>query len=182
MKTDSLAKAITATRGLTTQQLQELRGHISRLLQMGPGPADRAVAHSDAPEELILIAEFCRDKGMPPVKITDMMTATQYGSFQRKVPAVRTFIAQVGDKTQQRALLRVALKQLHKDMMERRIAISYLSYLNEFHRIPGIINREFPGYAEAGFMQLIIRGEVSHVRKERSKRPVQRNGRAVKSK
>lgn len=174
MKTDSLAKAIRATKGLSSQELQDLRTHITVLLQLGPGSADRAVAHSDAPEELIVIAEFCRDKGMPPVKITDMMVSSHYDTFRSKIEPVRKYIAQVGDKTAQRALLRVALKQLHGDLVRKRYAISYVSYLDHFHRIPGIINREFPGYAQAGFMSLIIRGEISHVRKERRHRPVQR--------
>jgi hypothetical protein len=178
MKTEGLAKAIRATKGLTTQELQELKGHVSRLLQLGPGSADRAVASSNAPEELIMIAECCRDRGMPPVKVTDMMHGAQFDTFRVKLGPVRKFIARVGNKTAQRALFKLGLRLLHKDMEERRIAISYLSYLNEVHRIPGVINRAFPGYAQAGRLTLIIRGE-NHVRSKRGERGIQRDGRGA---
>ena len=152
-----LAKAVAATRGLTTNELHELRNHISVLIQLGPASADHAVAIADAPDELLAIAEFCRDIGLPPVKTTQMMHGAAYDQFRNKLGSVREYIARVGKKPQQRALLRLGIKLLHKDMSERKLAISYMSFLNEFHRLPGCINREFPGYARAGFMKMIIR-------------------------
>jgi hypothetical protein len=172
--TDSLAKAIRATSGLTSSELQELRAHISVLLQLGPGSADRAVALPDAPEELVMIAQHGRDKGGRLIPTTDLMRAKQYDTFKSKLPRVRAFIQQVGSRTAQRALFKVGLVLLERDMMQRRMAPSYMSFMNELHRIPGLINREFPGYAANGLLKLIIRREDKHVRKEQGLRPVQR--------
>lgn len=174
MKTDSLAKAIRATKGLTTQELQELRKHISALLQIGPGPADRAVASLDIPEELHWIAGHLRDEGAPPVSATRMFQATQFGTFNKKLPELRQYLARAGDRNRQRALFRLGVKLLHKDLRGQRIAVSYLSLMNHVHRIPGVIDRMFPGYALNGLLPLIIREEKDHVRKEPSKRKLQR--------
>jgi hypothetical protein len=173
MTTDSLAKAIRATKGLTSQELQELRAHITVLLQLGPGSADRAVAFSDAPEELVMIAEHGREKGGRPIPTTDLMAARQYDTFTRKLPRLREFLSQVGSKTAQRALFKVGLVLMERDMRARKMAPSYMSFMNEIHRMRPLINREFPGYEANGLLKLIFRGE-DNVRKKPSKRVVQR--------
>lgn len=177
MTTDSLAKAIRATKGLTTQELQELKAHCSVLLQLGPGSADRAVAISEAPEELVYLAEHGRDRGGIPVATTDMMNGAHYDAFKAKLPRVRAFISQVGSKTAQRALFKLGLVLIERSIRIVGGAPTYVTLMQNIHRMPGLINREFPGYASNGFLKLIIRKEDYHVRKEPSKRPVQRNGR-----
>lgn len=171
--TDRLAKAIRATKGLTSEELRELRSHISVILQLGPGSADRAVAFPDAPEEVVMIAEHGRDRGGRLVPATDLMRAAQYDTFKAKLPRLRAFLEQVGSKTAQRALFKLGLVLLERDMRMRKLTPSYMSFMNEVHRIRPLINREFPGYESNGMLKLIIRGE-SDVRKEQDKRAVQR--------
>ena len=179
MKTDSLVKAIRATKGLTTLELQELRAHLNVLLQFGPSSADRAVATAEAPEELLMIAQHGRDKGGALVPVTDLMHAKQYDTFKVKLPRVQAFIAQVGSKNAQRGLFRLGLVLLERDIRMRRMTPSYMQFMNEVHRIPALINREFPGYAANGMLRLIIRGEKGNVRKEQRKRDVQRKRRTA---
>jgi hypothetical protein len=176
--TDRLAKAIRATTGLTSEELQELRAHITALLQLGPGSADRAVALPDAPEELVMIAEHGRNRGGRLVPTTDLMRATQYDTFKSKLPRLRAFLEQVGSKTAQRALFKLGLVLLERDMRTRKLTPSYMSFMNEVHRMRSLINREFPGYEANGMLKLIIRKE-DHVRKEPSKRPIQRKRRTA---
>lgn len=178
MTTDSLAKAVRATRGLNTNELQQLRNHISVLLQLGPASADRAVAISEAPEELVYLAEHGRDRGGIPVATTDMMNGAHYDAFKQKLPRVRAFISQVGSKTAQRALFKLGLVLLERSMRAQGVAPTYVSLMQQLHRVPGLINREFPGYAANGMLKLIIRKE-DHVRKKSSKRVVQRKRRTA---
>jgi hypothetical protein len=173
MTTDSLAKAIRATKGLSQSELQELRKHITVILQLGPTSSDRAVAFSDAPEELVMIAEHGREKGGRPVPTTDLMIATQYDTFVRKLPRLRVFLSQVGSKAAQRALFKVGLVLMERDMRVRKVTPSYMSFMNEIHRMRPLINREFPGYEANGYLKLIFRGE-HNVRKKRGQRIVQR--------
>lgn len=181
MTTDSLAKAIRATKGLTSQELQELRTHITVLLQLGPSSADRAVAISEAPEELVYLAEHGRDRGGIPVATTDMMNGAHYDAFKTKLPRVRAFILQVGSKTAQRALFKLGLVLIERGMRVNGVAPTYVSLMQQIHRIPGLINREFPGYSANGMLTLIIRGE-DNVRKKSSERPVQRKRAAANGK
>jgi hypothetical protein len=152
--------------------LQELRTHITVLLQLGPSSADRAVAISEAPEELVYLAEHGRDRGGIPVATTDMMNGAHYDAFKNKLPRVRVFISQVGSKTAQRALFKLGLVLIERSMRANSVAPTYTALMGQIHRIPGLINREFPGYAANGMLKLIIRKEDKHVRKEPSKRLV----------
>lgn len=174
MKTDSLVKAVRATKGLTTSELQELRAHITVLLQLGPASADRAVAISEAPEELVYLAEHGRDRGGIPIATTDMMNGAHYDAFKNKLPRVRAYISQVGSKTAQRALFKLGLVLIERSLRAVGAAPTYVSLMQNLHRMPGLINREFPGYAANGILKLIIRGEDKNVRTKQSKRIVQR--------
>jgi hypothetical protein len=111
------------------------------------------------------LAAYMRDVGMPPVSVEHMMNSPQYALFQKKCGPVEKYLQSVGHKNAQRALLRAGLTAMHKRMTTMRIPISYLTFMSWIHRLPGCINREFPGYMESGLLTMIIRGE-NHVRKK----------------
>jgi hypothetical protein len=172
--TEQYNKAVRATKGMSTEDLTKLKNYVSALLAQGPVSSDRVVT-SLSHDDWILqgLAEYIRSAGMPPVKIETMLQASQYATFKDKSEGVKQYLTRVGDKNAQRALLRVGFKLMHKRMSELRISISYLTFMGWIHRLPGSVNREFPGYMEAGLLHLIIRGETN-VRPKQSKRPVQR--------
>lgn len=140
---------------------------------MGPSSADRVVTSLSHNDWIMMgLAAYMRDVGMPPVSVEHMMDSPQYALFKKKCVAVEKYLSRVGDKNAQRALLRAGLTTMHKRMSVLRISISYLTFMGWIHRLPGCINREFPGYMESGLLTLIIRGENDHVRPKQSKRPV----------
>lgn len=172
--TDEYDVAKRATNGLTVAELQNLRKHISALISMGPGRPDRVVTSLNHDDWIIQgLAEYIRNAGMPPVKVETLIQSTQYPTFKLKCEGVAEYLTRVGDKNAQRALLRVGLKLMHRRMSELQIAISYLTFMTWIHRLPGTINKAFPGYMEAGLLPLIIRGDTN-ARPEQSKRRVQR--------
>jgi hypothetical protein len=171
---DAYLKAVRATKGLTTDEQKKLREYLTGLISSGgSSSADRAVASLDRDWVLQGIADYCRDAGMPPVKMETMLTSNGYAAYKVKADDVKVYLAKVGNKNEQRALLRIGLAMLHKTMSYKRMTISYLTFMQHIHRMPGAINREFPGYMEAGIIHMIIRGENS-VRKKSSERVVQR--------
>lgn len=181
MTDDKYAKAIRAIKGMSTQDLIKLRSYISGLIAQGPSVADRVVTSLSHDDWIIQgLADYMRSAGMPPVKVETMIRSPQYSAFKDKSEAVIEYLSRVGDKNAQRALLLLGLKLMHKRMSERRISISYLTFMTWIHRLPGAINREFPGYMESGLLPLIIRGETN-VRKKPSERLVQRKRKSAES-
>lgn len=169
MADDKYTKAVRATKDLTTQDLIKLKTYISGLIVMGPSSSDRAVASLNDPI-IQAIADYTRSVGMPPIKVETMMMSPQYALFRIKCEAVSEYLSRAGNKNVQRALLRVGLKLMHRQMSEMRISISYVTFLTWIHRLPGAINREFPGYMESGLLPLIIRAEKPQRKKENAKK------------
>lgn len=175
MTHDPYTKTIRSLKGMSTEDLIRVKNFISGLVAQGPSSADRVVTSLNHDDWLIMgIAEYIRNAGMPPVGVEAMIQSAQYTTFKTKSGPVRHYLARAGGKNVQRALLRVGLKLMHKRMTELRIAVSYVTFMTWIHRLPGSINREFPGYMESGFLPLIIRGETTNVRPEQSERIVQR--------
>lgn len=172
---EELAKAIRATRGLTTDELGELRTHIGALISLGPGSADRITSSTNHDDWVLMgLVDYARHVGLEHAFVVTLTNRKDYDSFREKLPAIKQYLKKVGDRTKQLALLRLGLELLREDLTNLRLAVSSRLLMAHIHRLPGVINRQFPGYQAAGLMHMIIRNETN-VRKKRRKRAVQSN-------
>lgn len=145
-------------------------------------------ARSDAVEEttsddiwiLDAIVKYMQDMGLDLSGADQMRGGAHYSKFKAKVPAIVAFVKPVGNKTQQRAAVKIGVELLVQELMKIGLAVTSRSLMNHAHRIPSMINRAFPGYVQAGLLSMIVRGDKS-VRKKRGDRSVPRPGRKAKA-
>lgn len=77
--------------------------------------------------------------------------------FQEKMPEVMSWIRKgCQTRTQQHALLCLAMRLLYKDMTEGGYPVSARTILAHVHRIPSVVNKHFPGYFRAGLLHWIV--------------------------
>lgn len=178
---DELRKAINATKGLTTEELQSLRTHIGALISLGSSSADTILTASSHDDWVLMgIADYMRSSQLDLAGIKQLTSGKHYDTFKTKLPALHKYFANVGGKTAQRALLRLGIGLLHHDLVNMGLAISSRLLMAHIHRIPGVINRAFPGYAQAGLLHMIIRSELD-VRKKSTRKPNDARGRKTSS-
>lgn len=78
-------------------------------------------------------------------------------AFKPKAQAVYDWIKPAGRRAQQLALLSLGAEILYEDMVKLKWAVTSRTMMAHVHRIPALLEREFPGYAQAGFLNLIMR-------------------------
>ena len=176
---DELRKAIDATKGLTTDELGVLRTHIAALLALGPSSADTILSASSHDDWVLMgIVDYMRSSQIDLAGVQQLTSGKHYDTFKGKLPALHAYLKKVGNRTAQRALLRLGIGLLHHDVVNMGLAISSRLLMAHIHRIPGVINRAFPGYAQAGLLHMIIRSELD-VRKKQRERADDGHGRKI---
>lgn len=153
---------------LTGAELAQVRAALGALSSIGGerGPVLNTDVTSDDMWVLGAIADYMRDKGIDATSVPLLRRQRSYSAFRDKVPAITQYLKPAGDRNTQRALLTIGIELLYEDLQKLGLAITSRSMMAHVHRIPGMINRAFPGYASQGFLSMIIRGEL-HVRKKR---------------
>lgn len=143
------------------------------------GPTLTTDLSSDDMWMLGAVADYMRDRGIDATSVSLLRGQRGYRAFAAKVPAIAKFLKPCGARVKQRALLHVGIELLFADLQKIGLAATSRLVMAHAHRIPAVINRAFPGYAQQGLLHLIIRGATNHVRKKRSRRAVpQRAGRS----
>lgn len=169
---DELRKALNATKGLTTEELGTLRSHISALLALGPSSQDQILTASNHDDWVLMgIVDYMRASDLDPSGVAQLTSGKHYDAFRAKLPTIHRWLKRSGTQVQQRAVLRLGIGLLHQNLQAMNIAVSSRLMMAHIHRLPSVINKEFPGYAENGLLGLIFRSE-RHVRKKQSRKPV----------
>jgi hypothetical protein len=153
---------------LDTDQLAEVRARAGILSQAGgakartslPGgklsmPAE--LAETDV--ELILseIAGHLKEQGIEFVSVQMLKNVGGYRKFADKVPGIMIYFRKVTtNRVKLRALIRMSIALLYKDLARMNISASTRTMMNHFHRIPAVVNRSFPGYASSGMLGLLL--------------------------
>lgn len=162
---------------LSSAELAKVRDAIGAANAIGgaKGPVLSNDVTSDDMWVLGAIADCMRDRGIDATSVSLLRKQRAYGAFRDKVPAIVQFLKPAGERIKQRALLTIGIELLYADMAKIGLAVTSRTMMAHAHRIPGCINRAFPGYASQGFLEKIIRGEL-HVRPKRSHSAVSRSG------
>lgn len=78
----------------------------------------------------------------------------RYGSLTRYFDRVMK-----ANRVRRRALMRLAAGLLYENLIAMDVAVSSRTMMSHVHRIPAVLNRNFPGYAANGMLHLVVRGE-----------------------
>lgn len=162
---------------LTSDEVQRIRAALDMSGQLG-GKVKHEAIPSDELNALDAIARFMQERGLDLSGREQLARGRGYNAFKAKVPALFAYLKQAGDRNAQRALLTIGIELLYADLTKIGLAVTSRSLMAHTHRIVGVINREFPGYAQAGFIKLILRRE-NNVRKKSSDQRLSSRGRGA---
>lgn len=106
---------------------------------------------------------FCVHNGNDTTSLEMLRNSQEFPAFSQKVPAIMTWMAKEKlNKSQRRLLMHTAFSLLYAEKTRMNLACSARVMMREVHRLPALVDAEFPGYAKAGWLALIVR-EEAHV-------------------
>jgi hypothetical protein len=140
---------------LTKHELDEVKEQINLLRTVGPS-TQREVG-DEASELLQAIVTFLSSRGLEYNTMAMLRKVDQYEAFADKAKNVFRFMKGVEGRTKKRAFLSLAAELLYDDLTSMDVAVSARTMMSHTHRIPAVINKNFPGYARAGMLGIIVR-------------------------
>lgn len=162
---------------LSVDELLTIRGRIAYLLPLKGVSLKTLPAVSESPPaapsnsdtDLVLeqIDAYLRGKAIEFTTVQLLRASPQFRSFRDKVPGVMTFIRNATtERNEQRLLLDLAIDLLYRYLIKRGLPVGGRILMQQIHRVPDVINAQFPGYAQAGMLPMIVRRENHNVRHE----------------
>lgn len=142
---------------LERNDLMAIRARVNALLTVGGGPAGKVQSvRDDVAWVLDIVASFSKNVGIGASE-GGMLRKIAPTGFADKVAGVLAYLERAGcrDARDKRAALTTGLDALHRDLTSLRLASSPKLLMMHLHRIPSVVNREFPGYAAAGILRLV---------------------------
>lgn len=122
---------------------------------------------------LDVICEVLRARGVEFTYAAQLQKSTQYPAFAKKVPGLLEYFGTVKNVVQKAALVRVSVGLLYDNLIEMNVPVGSRTMMAHIHRIPNILNKHFPGYAQSGLLSMIVRKE-ENVRNQRRSQKVSR--------
>jgi hypothetical protein len=155
--TQDLEKALEIARRLSPADLNQLQTQIKVLKSLGPSRASAPNSEVGSDDYMVLdaIVRFMQNKGIDHTSREMLRSGRFYPQFKAKVPPVMQFLKQCGVVTRQRATLMIGVELLYRDLEKMGLAVNSRSIMLQLHRVPGCINRAFPGYAQMGILNKI---------------------------
>jgi hypothetical protein len=82
--------------------------------------------------------------------------AKRSADFRTKAANLILWLKPAGNRSRQRALLCLAYQLLYRDMTENGYPVTARTLLNHTHRLPSLVEKDFPGYYRAGLLDRIV--------------------------
>lgn len=148
------------------------RAHDYIVLRMAFGLSGGAMRTDDYPGIVLdIIIDECRRAGLDPAASPSRLKhARHYKPFVTKIEdeGLADFFRDASERNRIRArkLIRLGISLLIENLVQMNVAISATTVMAHVHRIPGVLNQAFPGYAAEGLLSLVTEGKASHVRKK----------------
>lgn len=147
---------------LSADDRAKLGAYLKVINQFGKAaPAEEAKQDDVAAMILEMICRVLADRGLDFTKPYSLAATQGYRAFRRKIAAdeIGKWIAEVAGKNKgrQRAFTRLAVTLLCDNMAVIGTSTNSRTMMAQVHRLQTVVNDSFPGYAEAGLMDLIIK-------------------------
>lgn len=146
--------------GLTSAELQELKGRIQLLSAGKTASAAPVSGPADAAEETLMrLADYCQRRNIEMSSYTVLRKTQVYSSFRGHALLVREFWRDVTtNKNELLACTDYSMRLLERYMTKRGWIVDARTMMRNFFRVPSIVAFEFPGYKQAGTLRLVITG------------------------
>lgn len=158
---DEIIRRIPALSPGEVEQLRQRLAALSALGGSGNAVAGRAASQEGSDESLVLciLVDVLARLGVERTAIHTLRSQpSDLALFRRKLPDLLHFInSNAPHHLQRQALLGLGIELLYRDLVEQQIPISARVVMRHVHRIPAVLNRHLPGYAESGLLRHVIR-------------------------
>ena len=159
MSAERMRKVLAILPELTAQELVSISEAIKAAQNLGGEAAGAVIAHNslsaDEHELLGIIVQFSQNKAIDLTGLNQLSRAPDIGKFKAKVPDIKRYMDNAGLKrNQRRSILYVAVELIHQDLLDLGVAVSSRVLMRHVHRIPALLNRQFPNYARTGLLSL----------------------------
>lgn len=151
---------------LSRDEKQRLRDYLSMLLGTGSkSVAEKAnkgaTIERDTALILETIADVCRDRGieMEGKHAAMLKVHPAFPAFAEKCDMLKSYIDRSCDRSRvaKLAFIRLAVELLVTNLQQMRVPISASVVMNHVHRLPAVMDQNFPGYAKSGLLGMVIR-------------------------
>lgn len=158
MKSD-LSKVLSILPNLTSEEREQVRVKLLMLGAVSSGPST-LTSSKDGLADMVLsaISEVLSEKKSDFSTGSMIRKRINRKEFLEKVETLRSFFDEAGDtKVTRQAFIRLCAELLYNQMSERNMPVNAATLARHIHRIPSVVNTQFPGYAKAGLLRMIIR-------------------------
>jgi hypothetical protein len=140
------------------------------LLSVGNVPASKGTQSNDTAQFILeAIVTTSRQNGTDMTPYMALKNNAAYATMCRKVmdEGIDSFFANAcqNKMVAKRALINLAVQLLHTNIVDMGVAVSARTLMAQVHRIPSVLDKAFPGYAQAGMLHLVVRPERTAKRK-----------------
>lgn len=90
-----------------------------------------------------------------------LMRGMFYKGFKDRAPGIFQFLKDFETKTEKRAALNLCVKLLYDDITGMGYPCSSRTLMKQIGRIPAVVNKNFPGYVQSGYLHKILESHVS---------------------
>lgn len=113
----------------------------------------------DCDQVLNAIVATLKKSGVEFVSVPRLRNSQGYRAFTEKVNEVMVYISKATtNKVQQRAILQLGVELLYRNLLELKLPATAYLLMAQIHRLPAVLNRAFPGYAESGLLFWVVGG------------------------
>lgn len=149
---------------LLPQDLAKVEAHIQFHKANGRRSKTAGTANTALDEDelwvLNIIVDFMRHIGADASSLELLRQSTDFPAFAKKVPPLMAYLNQAKlNKIQKRMLFLLALEILYSEKTRIGAACSARVVMREIHRVPALVDSQFPGYARAGLLAMIVRAQ-----------------------
>ena len=153
----SVTDILNALPALSQVERATIRNRIAALDSLdGPPPNNTQTSYHDSSGILQAICDFMHHKGLETTYMPVLTRHPQYRAFAEKCPLVIEYLGPLS-KLERDTLLFIGVGLLYSNLCEMGVVVTTRTLMSHIHRLPGCLNRAFPGYAGSGYLKLAAR-------------------------
>lgn len=143
---------------LTSQQCEDLSIRIKLLSKTTNKQSNGKQEFSD--RILNTICNVMKKRNVETPSLSTLRKSAAYESSKGKFVDLSVFFESISkSKLVQDSILKEAVDLLYLDLLQwKGVAVSSHLLLKQIHRIPSVLNRSFPGYAQSGMLTKLVKG------------------------
>jgi hypothetical protein len=149
---------------LTKDELELVKKRVKGLASLSLSESDNKVPlaittiDDDSMMFMHCVSSVLRSTGLEHVSYATMQSHVEASRLKANVPDLMKYFRESKvSRPQLIVLLQMGIEILCRDLARMRVPISFRSIMRNAHRIPSLMNREFPGYAQSGMLRFIVR-------------------------